>query len=208
MSTESNIYKSLRLNRIIVFAVIFLALASIIASIVFAFITYKYNMKHALVLSADGEVIPLELVERNRVINIQIQEHLRYFYGSYYTFDQNSMPGQREKGLWLVDDVTGRQLEDFYEGQGWFNKIIRESLEQKTTIIEESVQIAGTNAPYSFQLTVEIVVNPMSRKDLITTYRMNVVGQISLVQAAWPVNTEGLLIHSYRESPWSKLEPQ
>ena len=206
MSTEHDIYRSLRLNRIIVLSVIGAAVVVCLGAMYYNYKTNVYNMNHALVLSANGEVIPLQFVERKQVIGIQIREHLTKWFDTYYTFDQNNMLEQREKGLWLIADQEGQALERFYEEQGWFNDIIRKSLNQETSIIEESFEIGGIREPYQFRCTVQIRVHPMGRPQLTDTYQMSVTGMISLVAQDWPINPQGMIIHNYRESPWTKIQ--
>tara|TARA_R110002096_G_scaffold397871_1_gene593838 strand:- start:210 stop:707 length:498 start_codon:yes stop_codon:yes gene_type:complete len=163
-------------------------------------------MNHALVLSANGEIMPLKWVERKEVADIQLKDHLTKWFDSYYTFDQSNMITQREKGLWLISGEEGKKLEEFYESKGWYNDIIRKSLGQKSNIIDGSIETSGYDSPYNFKCTVAITVYPLTRQDLADTYHMTVLGQLSFVEPNWPLNIHGLLIHNYRESPWIKIE--
>ena len=207
-SPEHNIYRALRLNRTIVYAVIVAAVIVCLGAMYFNYQTYQYNMNHALVLTAEGEKIPLEFVEKARVIFPLAAQHLTNWFSSYYTFDQNSMPDKREQGLWLISKEDGQQLEKFYTDQGWFNDIVRKSLKQTTTIIPGTLEIVGYQEPYSFRCTVEIIVHPLSQPKIKDVYHMAVLGLLSEVDSSWPENSQGFIIHNYRESPWTKVEEE
>ena len=199
------LYHNLRLNRLLVWAMAAVTISTLVVCGVVVYRMHVYHLNHALAVSGDGKVIPLEYVERNRVIAIQMKEHLHDFFHSYYTFDQNNMVLQREKGLWLISQQDGAALEQFYEEQGWFNNIIRKGLNQQANIVEGSLEFSGQNPPYQFKCQVEIEVHPMGSPEFTDTYHMQVAGELSLASAVWPVNPEGLIIHHYRESPWKKV---
>ncbi len=202
---EHDIYRSLRLNRIIVLASIIASVIISVSALIYSRSVFTYNMNHALALSADGEIIPLEFVERSNVIGIQMKQHLANWYGSYYTFDQNNMKEQRAKGLYLISGEDGQKLEAFYTGNGWYNDITRRSLKQTTTIVPGSIEITGVKEPYQFKCSLIIEVHPLTRPDLKEQFRMNAVGSMTLVNANWPLNSQGLIIHNYRETAWVKI---
>ena len=175
---------------------------TVVASIVFAFIIFKYNMNHALTLDKDGEVLPLQWIERKKVLYIEIKDHLDKWFSSYYTYDQNNMEQQREKALWLVSAEDGKRLEDYYRSQGWFNDVVKYGIVQKTSLEVEKIQVYGNNEPFTFYASAIMEISRGQTKDV---FRLEVTGAIGFVSPSWPWNPHGMLITNYQEKPLVKI---
>lgn len=201
----NNLYAALKTNRIITITALVFSSISIILSLAFAYYTYSFSINHVLFLNYDGKIIPAELIERNKVISIEIKRHLDLWFRSYYTYDQNNLQQQREAGLWLIDSADGARLEEHYS-QSWFKQVVQKNISQTTELIPESVSITGNKEPYQFKASALIKIRRENSAEY-NAYRLDVSGQIITVSPNYPINPNGLLILNYVEQPLVKLNP-
>ncbi len=178
------------------------AAIAIVCSTGFAVWTFKYNMNHVLTLDKDGEVLPLQWIEKKEVLYIEIKDHLDKWFGTYYTFDQNNMEKQREKGLWLISAEDGKRLEDYYRSRGWFNDVVKYGIVQKTSLEADKIQVSGNNEPFAFSASAVMEITRGQTRDV---FRLEVTGGIGFVSPSWPWNPHGMLITNYQERPLVKI---
>lgn len=195
MRPDIDIYKALRVNRMITLSSVLLALLVVIGALVFAYQTYVFNLNHAFTLDKEGSVLPLQWVERNRVIEVEIKDHLKNFFETYYSYDANNLESQRELGLWLISGEDGKKLEQYYRETGWFEDVKRYNIIQQTKIDPESIVIQGRDEPFSFQAQAILTVERGQSKNV---YNLICAGYISFVSPNFPVNPHGLLISDYQ----------
>ncbi|MEM8896926.1 MAG: hypothetical protein AAGC85_02430 [Bacteroidota bacterium] len=195
MRPDIDIYKALRVNRMITLSSVGLALLAIGGSLFFAYQTYIFNLNHAFTLDRDGEVLPLQWVERNRVIEVEIKDHLKKWFETYYSYDANNLEAQRELGLWLVAGEDGKNLEQYYTETSWYEDVKRFNIIQKTSLDPASIVIQGKDEPFMFQANALIEVR---RGNSTTHYELVCAGFIYFVSPNFPLNPHGLLISNYQ----------
>ncbi len=200
MSTENNIYKALRRNRAITVGAVVLALVTVIASFVFAFSVYVYQMNHALTLDKNGDVLPLRYIDINDALKIRASHHVEMFHNYFYSYDKSSFETRIEKALWLADE----SVENIYlmlQNENWFEQVIRFNLVQEIEIKPGNILIEGNKLPFTFKASSIIQVKQLGQ---VKTYQLETSGVITNVHANYPLNPHGLLITEYQEN--SKIE--
>lgn len=195
---EINIYKNLKSNNAKTWASMGVTAITIISAFLFGYKVFVYTLNHALTIDKDGDVLPLRWIERNKVIEIEIMDHLADWFGRYYTYDRNNIKTQREAGLWLIRREEGQKLDDFYKSQGWFNEVVKNGLVQKATLEHEHTEITGNDEPFHFKSSAIIEI----KNGMVSNhYRLKVTGNIIFVSPKYPENPHGFLIVNYREAP-------
>lgn len=195
-----HIYQVLRLNRFIVLAVILVAFGSSVISIFQVRKVQQDFIEKAFVVSRDGMVIPLSLVEEKENLEVEAKAHLEQFYLYFYDLNTSNYKSNLEKALWLgnqsVDEVYRQKKTD-----GVYNRLLQYSLVQRVRHIESQVDLS--NSTYAFKSTIELEVNRGTTKD---RYQLVTKGNLIKVDRQFPRNPHGLLITNYFENSLKKLE--
>ena len=197
-----HIYKVLRLNRFIVLSVVIIAFASSTISLLQVRKFQKEFLNKAFVVSTDGMVIPLDLVEKKENLEVEARAHLAQFYRYFYDLNTSNYKSNLEKALWLgnqsIDDVYRQK-----KSEGVYNRLIQYSLVQQIVSIESKVDL--TTNPYKFTSTIEFHVN---RGAITDRYQLVTSGNLIQVERQFPRNPHGLLITNYFENSLIKLEDE
>lgn len=199
---EHNIYKALQRNRIITITSVVALVITVIACLVFSFNIYVHSLNTALVVNGNGEVMPVEWIQKTEIRHTQLKHHLHLFFKYYYELDRDNIEGQRQKALWLINGDDFKKLEQYYTKRGWFDEIKRFGIVQKIDIV--SLDIKGQKEPFQFNAVLDINVN---RNGIIERYLFQAKGGLIGVTASYPKNPHGLLIVNYVETEW-KLQPK
>ncbi|MFH4965448.1 conjugal transfer protein TraK [Gaetbulibacter sp. M235] len=195
-----NIYSVLRLNRIIVLAVIISTTIVSAVSIVLVLKFHKETLDHAFVVSTEGQVIPLKLVDQKENLEVEVLAHLELFHRYFYNIDASSYERNLEKGLWLGNssvDALYRQK----KADGVYNRLLQYSLVQKVLSVESKIDIQ--KKPYGFETITMFEVN---RGTVIDTYELKTTGNLIQVDRNFPKNTHGLLITNFFENSLRKID--
>lgn len=194
-----NIYTVLRLNRIIVLAVIGFALISTLSAAWVVYDMHQKSLNNAFAISTDGSVIPLKWVSQRENLEVEVLAHLDLFHRYFYNIDASNFENHLEKALWLgnssVDDLYRQKRAD-----GVYNRLIQYSLVQHVVSIESQVDL--TQDPYRFTTTTVFEIN---RGSVVDTYELQSTGQLIHVDRHFPHNTHGLLITNYFEQQLRKV---
>lgn len=195
-----NIYTVLRLNRLIVLAVVICAAIISIVSIVLVLKVHRETVNHAFVVNTEGSVIPLKLVSQKENMKVEALAHLELFHTYFYNIDASNYEKNLGKALWLGNssvDALYRQK----KADGVYNRLLQYSLVQKVLSIESNVDIQ--KEPYTFKTTTIFEVN---RGSVIDTYELKTTGNLIHVDRNFPKNTHGLLITNFFENSLRKIE--
>lgn len=191
-----NIYQSLKKNFITTWLMVGACTIISLSSIVFAYKTYVYQMNHVLTLDPEGDVKPLEMVNRDKVIKIECLDHMSKWFGSYYTYDQNNVDEQRERGLWYIDTDDGKKLEDFYKQKRWFDDVKKFNIKQTSELLPEEVVLDVSKKPYRFKA---VALTSIRQGDELDYYKIYCTGVLKEVSRDFPKNPHGLMIDNYEE---------
>ncbi|WP_166962549.1 conjugal transfer protein TraK [Yeosuana marina] len=195
-----NIYTVLKLNRLIVLAVVICAAIISIVSVVMVLKVHRDTVNHAFVVNTEGSVIPLKLVSQKENIEVEALAHLELFHTYFYNIDGSNYEKNLEKALWLGNssvDALYRQK----KADGVYNRLLQYSLVQKVLSIKSEVDIQ--KEPYTFKTTTIFEVN---RGSVIDTYELKTTGNLIHVDRNFPKNTHGLLITNFFENSLRKIE--
>lgn len=195
-----NIYTVLKLNRLIVLAVVICAAIISIVSVVMVLKVHRETVNHAFVVNTEGSVIPLKLVSQKENMTVEALAHLELFHTYFYNIDASNYEKNLEKALWLGNssvDALYRQK----KADGVYNRLLQYSLVQKVLSIESEVNIQ--KEPYTFKTTTIFEVN---RGSVIDTYELKTTGNLIHVDRNFPKNTHGLLITNFFENSLRKIE--
>ncbi|MBO6533311.1 MAG: conjugal transfer protein TraK [Muricauda sp.] len=195
-----NIQQVLRLNRIVVLALIVMAGLVCITSTFLVIKTHKDSLNQAFVVSSDGAVIPLQLADERENLEVEALAHLEQFHSWFYGVEANSYEKNMEKALWLgnasVDAIYRQKKAD-----GFYNRLLQYSLVQQVERIDS--QIDMDQQPYAFQTRTLIRIN---RGTVTDTYELITTGKLITVARHFPHNPHGLLITDFFENSLRKIE--
>ena len=197
-----NIYTILKLNRLIVLAVIICTFLTCTFSVWIAFSTNKKALNSAFAINTDGSIIPLKLVTQKENFKIEALAHLELFHTYFYNIDASNYERNLEKALWLgnsaVDNLYRQKKAD-----GVYNRLLQYSLVQKVLSINSN--ITETDGTYQFTTTTIFEIN---RGSIIDTYELVSTGHLMVVNRNFPNNPHGLLITDYFENTLKKLNDE
>ncbi|QDO95271.1 conjugal transfer protein TraK [Formosa sediminum] len=197
-----NIYTVLKINRLIVLAVISCAFLTCIFSIWIAYTTNTKALNSAFAINTDGSIIPLKLVTQKENFKIEALAHLDLFHNYFYNIDASNYERNLEKALWLgnsaIDNLYRQKKAD-----GVYNRLLQYSLVQKVLSIQSD--ITETNDTYGFTTTTIFEIN---RGSIIDTYQLVSTGNLMVVNRNFPNNPHGLLITDYFENTLKKLNDE
>ena len=199
-SPFKNIQQILRLNRIVVLALIIMSGLVCITSVILVIKIHKEGLNKAFVVSSDGAVIPLRLANERENLEVEALAHLEQFHSWFYGVEANSYEKNMEKALWLgnasVDAIYRQKKAD-----GFYNRLLQYSLVQKVEHIDS--QIDMDHEPYAFQTRTLIRIN---RGTVTDTYELVTTGKLITVARHFPHNPHGLLITDFFENSLRKIE--
>ncbi|HUH26603.1 conjugal transfer protein TraK [Gelidibacter sp.] len=194
-----NIYNLLKLNRLIVLAVVVCAFAASIFSVWIAFTIHKNALNSAFAVNTDGSVIPLKLVTQKENFMVEALAHLELFHTYFYNIDASNYERHLKKALWLgnssVDNLYRQKKAD-----GVYNRLLQYSLVQKVKSIDS--RITESNGNHKFTTTTIFEIN---RGSVIDTYELVSTGNLILVDRNFPNNPHGLVITDYFENTLKKI---
>src|SRR6056297_2846849 len=146
-----NIQQILRLNRIVVLAVVIMAGLVCIISVSLVIKIQKQTLDSAFVVNSEGDAIPLQLTSQRENLEVEALAHLEQFHNWFYGVEANSYEKNMEKALWLgnasVDAIYRQKKAD-----GFYNRLLQYSLVQQVQAVH--TQINMTHEPYVFENTL------------------------------------------------------
>ncbi|CAM4328099.1 hypothetical protein [Gillisia limnaea] len=194
-----NIYSVLKLNRIIVLAVVVAALFSSTFALWMAFDTNKKALNSAFAINTDGSIIPLKLVTQKENFKVEALAHLELFHTYFYNIDASNYERNLKKALWLgnssVDNLYRQKKAD-----GVYNRLLQYSLVQKVLSVDSKIK--ENEGSHSF---TTISIFEINRGSIIDTYELISTGNLIIVDRNFPNNPHGLLITDYFENTLKKL---
>ena len=197
-----NIYAVLKINRLIVLAVVVCATLSSLFAIWMVFDIHKKALNNAFAINTNGDVIPLKLVAQKENFAVEALAHLELFHTYFYNIDASNYEKNLKKALWLgnssVDNLYRQKKAD-----GVYNRLLQYSLVQKVLSIDS--QIEEKNGVYVFRTTTIFEIN---RGSIIDTYELVSTGKLITVDRNFPNNPHGLLITDYFENTLKKVSDE
>ncbi len=197
-----NIYAVLRINRLIVLAVVICSILSSSLSLWMVFDINKKALSSAFAINTDGSVIPLKLISQKENMKVEALAHLELFHNYFYNIDAGNYEKNLEKALWLgnssVDDLYRQKKAD-----GVYNRLLQYSLVQKVLSINSRIE--EMEGSYRFKTVTVFEIN---RGSVTDRYELVSTGKLISVDRNFPHNPHGLLITDYFENSLKKLNTE
>ena len=190
-----DIYKTLIVNRLVVWG---LTIAFIASSVIFALSInnlYTKQLNTVLVLDTNGEVIPMKWMQRDENIKVEIKDHLEKFHTYFYQYDAFNVEKSLEKALWFGDNSI-EQLYIKRKNDGWYSRVSSYGIKQTIEILPENIEIEGDKEPYSFRVKAILSI---TQDEQTVRYSFETTGLIIFVSRNYPLNPHGLLITRFAE---------
>ena len=195
-----NIQHLLRMNRFVVLAVVITAGLVCMVSVTMVFQMHRQTLDTAFVVSDQGDVVPLKLMDQRENLEVEALAHLERFHQWFYGVDAGSYQRHMEKALWLgnasVDAVYRQKKAD-----GFYNRLLQYSLVQEVERIDSRIDM--DQEPYAFETRTVIRIN---RGRVTDTYELVTSGRLISVARNFPHNPHGLLITDFFENALRKME--
>ncbi|MCK0135553.1 conjugal transfer protein TraK [Arenibacter sp. S6351L] len=196
----NNIYKVLGQNRFIVLSIIIAA--TTISAIALLLVLKLHNdvLNKAFMVNADGQVIPLKLVDQKENLEVEALAHLELFHDYFYGIDPSNYESNLEKALWLGNSSVA----DLYRQKkvdGVYNRLLQYSLVQKVLGIKSKIVL--DREPYLFETTTIFEINRGLSTDI---YELTTTGKLLRVDRNFPKNTHGFMITDFFENTLRKLD--
>ena len=195
MDPETEIYKSLRRSRMIVWGLVVAFICSMLFMSLLVFRIYAYQMNHVLTLDKNGQVLPLTWIERDEDLRIEMKHHVEMFLKDFYEYDRDNWKRRIEKALWLSDKSV-EQIVLKRENEGWFNQVTQLAVTEKIIVNPDSIHISGVKEPFSFDVPAILIIENGPEKKM---YSFRTRGQLITVHRNYPYNPHGLLITDFQE---------
>lgn len=193
---ELDIYKSIRRNNLIVWGLFALFLIQIFVNSSVLIKIYNLQMSKVLTFDKTGEVLPLQWVDRDENIQIEIKNHLETFHNYFYQYDAYNFKERIEQhALWLAD----KSVEDLYVDRVndlWFDRVRQFQIKQTVFIQPEDITVTGNKEPYLFRVKASLLIEQGGKQNV---YKFETTGNIVLVGRNYPLNAHGLLITNFIE---------
>lgn len=189
------IYKQLKVNHIIVWAVV---IACTLISSFAIYITYKSydnSNKVMYVVTDKGLVTPLNRVDSKEDQMIVLQGAIGNFIDKYYTLDQYNIEDKSEKILWLASEDFVEMYKD-QKAKGYYNRFTQSGIVQKGKLKLESLKISSYDEPWTVKYTVEIEVFNGGN---IIKYEVDNQATLYKVNLNYPYNPFGILYTNFRQ---------
>jgi hypothetical protein len=197
-----NIYAVLKINRLIVLAVLICSALTSFFAIWMVFNINKKALNTAFAINTDGSIIPLKLVTQKENFKVEALADLELFHNYFYNIDASNYEKNLEKALWLGNSTVDNLYRQ-KKANGVYNRLLQYSLVQKVLSIDS--QIEEKNGVYTFRT---IIIFKINRGSIIDTYELFSTGNLITVDRNFPNNPHGLLITNYFENSLKKLNDE
>lgn len=195
-----NIFNVLRTNRFIVLASVGCSALVCVVAILMIVKVHMESQNHAFVVSDQGDVVPLVLVDQRENLEVEALSHLERFHRYFYNLNANNYKKQIAKALWLSDNSVADLFRQ-KQAEGVYNRLLQYSLVQKIIKIKSHIEIQ--RELYQFKTVTTFQIN---RGTITDTYELISSGNLIHVDRNFPHNPHGLLITDYFENTLRKLE--
>ena len=196
---KADIYITLKKNRLMTIASV---VVSGVVSLVAVFVVYRMHVHHTKYvygISDTKELMPLELIEKQDLVEIYRKGSIQLWANYFYNIDQYNYEKQIEKSFWLIGE-SGRTLYREYQQTGHFNRMIRTSSVQYISDVDIAF---GNNG--AFRLKAIVTIDRPNQEEQ-RKYELVGQGRLGTVKANYPLNPYGYLIEDYREVSKTELK--
>lgn len=137
-------------NKLRKFAFLSIVVSSVTVLISVIGMIYFYHLSsvNTYVLDKDGNIASAFKEDLSGQKEVEIDNHIKMIYGSFFTYNASNYKKQVEKGLNLMGE-QGRLLYQTYSQNNWYNMVVQNSLD--VTGVVDSIKINSAVKPYQFE---------------------------------------------------------
>ena len=191
---QNDIRKFLIRNSIVTYSMCAIAVVSMLLTFLASSKSVDESRKYLYMVRTDGEVVPLEWVNRRENISVEMKHHLTMFADNFYTLDQFTWENRVEKALWLGDI---EQLHIRRTNEGYYNRFIQFGVEQKAVLYPENIELTqDDNGTVQFRIMINLT-EQVNKQPI--SYVIFAKGMVRIAEREFPHNPHGLFIENYLE---------
>ncbi len=196
--TKVDIYKALKTNNMIVYVVVISATIISTTSIFFGFNAIKNADKYIYTTSEEIKLMPLERIEKEEVKQHFAKSHVELYLRYFYEIDQWNWRDRIDKSLWLIDDVSGKKIYEYYLKKGHYNNLTQTSSAQR---IEDLNMIIKDG---KVQVKFILAINKIGQKEP-KRYLIEAISNIKEATVNYPLNPFGYILYNFVETNKKQL---
>lgn len=201
-AVKTDIYKHLKRNHLIVWAVVICCGLIAIFSIWTARQASLNADRFIYSISSDEKLLPLELMEVNEIKTVFKKSHVKLFLDYFYSYDQWNYKNRIEKALWLIDNKSGQSLLGKYQQSGIYNNMIQTTASQSILDVKP---VFDKND--NFMVSAVIEINQPNQEDP-KRYTWTARGKLEKASVNYPLNPYGYLIIELKELTIKEIQDE
>lgn len=172
--------------RKVMLLIIFFCLLVVMGSIGSLFYFYSLATSNIYVMDKGGNIATAFKQDIEGQKEVEIDNHIRMIYNSFFSYTSNDYKNQIDKGLNLMGE-KGRLLYQTYQSNGWFNSVVQNNLVVYATV--DSIKVDAHSNPYYFQAYGKQFIR---RFNVVEVRQLNTKGELFNVSRAMQKNPHGL----------------
>lgn len=192
---EKELHKFLIRNSLICWACVAVTLGSIITCFYVISQHTKESREYLYMIRENGDIVPMEWVNRRDNIEIEAKHHLQMLSDNLYSINQfNWKEKVVNKGFWLGD------MEQFHKNRvskGYYNIFIGSNVEQEAQVLPGNIELVKNGNGWDFYMTVDMV-RKYSEKEK-KSFSVFVKGRIQEKTRNFPNNPHGMWVTNFIE---------
>lgn len=195
MKIENDIHKFLIRNSIISYSCVVITILAIILCFVTISKQTEESRKYLYMVKTDGEIVPMEWVNRRDNIDIEMKHHLQMMVENIYSINQfNFEEKVINKGFWLGDFES---LHNSRRAKGYYNIFVQSNIEQEAFLLPNNIELERiSNSKAKFRIIIDMTRNYGSVEKKFVIFAN---GEIEEKERNFPHNPHGLWITNYFE---------
>lgn len=197
---QNEMRKFLIRNSIITYTMCAIAIVALLLNFLTNVKSIEESRKYLYMIRTDGEIVPLEWINRRENISVEIKHHIYLFVKNFYDLEQSLWKEGVEKALWLGDL---KQLHIRRQNDGYYNRFIQFSIEQTTTIQPEDIELYGEDG-----MNFRVMINLAEKQGGQNLYYVIFAKGTIRTTVRSGQNPHGLYIENYLEEKVIKKEDE
>lgn len=195
MKLENDIQKFLIRNSIITYSCVVIAIISMILCFLTISKQTEESRNYLYMVRADGEIVPMEWVNRRDNLDIEMKHHLEMMVDNLYSINQfNFEEKVINKGFWLGDFEP---LHNNRRSKGYYNIFVQSNIEQDAFILPKNIELERiSNTKSKFRIIIDMKRNYGNTEKKFVIFA---TGEIEEKTRNFPNNPHGLWITKYAE---------
>ena len=202
MKVENDIRKILIRNSLITFGAVAIALGAMVLNFMTTRSAIEESRKYLYMIRENGDVVPMEYVNRRENLSIEVKHHLQMMVENFYSLDQFNWEEKTiNKSFWLGD------LESLHvarQNKGYYNRFIQYNIEQQANLWPSNIELQEINGEYHFKIMIDLKVSQTT--GTYTKWMIFAKGKVSEKTSNFPHNPHGLWVSEYIEEQIIQVE--